>query len=279
MVNILRAQFYRLFKTKAFWSWLIVICAIPLLGFVINYVTFVNQDTFTTLEDYFQLTSTLLGEYGTGSFVMTMFTDFTNYSNDFVICALICSGVVLSKEFTNGTVRNVILSDKSRSQTYFSYLIVAFFVGIAYMFAYSVMILLTYGVAVGFAELTTAQVMTGIFTSLLLGVLAVAFSSSCTTMFLFVTHKQSSTIVFPLLICMFADFIASICFVIIIFTSADSFNIAEFTGEWIPVYNKTLYNACQIDGKTVAQIALYDVILTALFTVLGWLRFRKADMK
>ena len=54
---------------------------------------------------------------------------------------------------------------------------------------------------------------------------------------------------------------------------------ANFTGEWIPVLNKSLFDACDVQGKTVGQIALYDVAFSALFTLLGWLRFRKSDMK
>ena len=49
---------------------------------------------------------------------------------------------------------------------------------------------------------------------------------------------------------------------------------------WVPLYNSSMFDfTSKVDGALVGKVLLYNIPLSALFITLGWVSFRKADLK
>lgn len=189
--------------------------------------------------------------------------------------ALICTSIFLSKEFSGGTFRNMLLANRRRSDVYLSFLIVAVTIGATYLGATFVSTLLFNGIIFGFGTATAAKVVTACVVSLALGLISVLFLQTMMCMFMFGTRKLAVALACPLAICIVAPSI--------LFSFVETFAqfglITETDMSWIPIYNLHLLDLTQNDGALIGKILLYLVPLTALFGYLGWLFFKKADLK
>ncbi|MCM1360209.1 MAG: ABC transporter permease [Corallococcus sp.] len=277
MISILSAELYRLKKSKIFWILLGLCVALPLISLVITLAL------VGIIETIFDDT---LGMGAIGELLRAMdmtnlaLTDLSALLNDAALLALICSGVVLSKEFTDSTMRNVILANKSRRQMYFAYLLTAIIIGASYMMTYFATILIIYAPIYGFGDITAGQAASACFCSLALGLLTIAFAESCVVMFLFSIKKQWATILFPMLICMFAPgIVESIVSLVQIVMMFQNQVLDEAVISWLPFANVQLYNSSSIDGGLVGKIALYYILFTAVFIVSGYYTFEKKDLK
>lgn len=282
MISILQEQLFRLKKSKLFWVMLILCAAAPLLSLLLTlfiaavvggFAGDVSGETVTAIDILREL-NVIAGE-------QSMLTEFAQLLSDFSLFALITSSVVLSKEFTDGTMRNVILANKSRRQMYFAYLCVALLIGVTYMLATFAAIMLICAPICGFGSLSAGEATSACFCSLALGLLATVFVQSCVCMFLFTVRKQWATVLFPLLICMFAPGIIEIIVSAIDITSLikDGSILPETIKSWIPLVNANLYNSASIDGALVGKIALYYSLFSAVFITSGYFTFEKVDLK
>ena len=189
--------------------------------------------------------------------------------------ALICTSVFLCKEFSGGTFRNMLLANRSRKDVYLSFLITSVTVGAIYLGVRFVSTLLFNGIIFGFGTMTAAQVVTACVLSLALGLVSVIFLQTMMCMFMFGTRKLSVALACPLVICMIAPSL--------IYSFVETF--AQFgiitAGDmsWIPLYNLLLLDLTAVDGALIGKILLYLIPLAALFAGMGWLSFRKADLK
>lgn len=276
MINILRVEFFRLKKSKLFWIMLGVTAALPIISalattLLLSLLDFImgegNMGSLVDIMRASNTTSSVLSGLGTVGYGATLFP-------------LITAAVVLSKEFADGTMRNAILANKKRSELYFAYLIIALIVGVAYMLAFIVVTLVIIAPIFGFGGLSAGKIASAIFCSLALGICSILFAQSSVCMFLFGVRKQWATILFPLLIVMLVPDIFNT--IIIILSTGMGINgqtISNTTISWLPFVNAQLYDAGAINGSYVGRIAMYYLLFAAIFNVIGYFTFDKADLK
>lgn len=271
MINIIKVELFRLRKSKILWVMLCLTVASPLLMALFSII--VNSFMAGSLENLgialrsVDLTTQLLG-------------DTSALLGDATLWALIASAVVLSKEFVDGTMRNVILANKSRAQLYFGYLITSLIVACAYLLAYITVTLAIVAPIFGFSNLNAGQAITAVLCSLALGLFAIAFVQSCMCMFMFGVRKQWATILLPILVCLFAPSVFEIIVQIIGYAKLYvGQSISEEALRFVPFINLDYLDLTNIDGAVVGMHILYCAVFTAVFVVSGYYTFKKADLK
>lgn len=268
MINILQTEFFRLKKSALFWSLLGVCAAIPLLSLLLNLASvqyLKMQDT--GLENVWEYVRSL-------NITGEMLSGLPSLSGDSLF-ALICTSIFLSKEFSGGTFRNMILANRSRKEVYMSFLIIAITIGASYLGVTFVSTLLFNGVIFGFGTMTGGEAVTTCVLALAMGLISVIFLQTVMCMFMFSTRKLAVALACPLVFCIVApSFLYSF-----VETFATMGLITETDLSWMPLYNLNLLDLTNVDGALIGKILLYLVPLTALFGTLGWIFFRKADLK
>lgn len=275
MIDILRVEFFRLIKSKLFWIMLAICFAAPILLSLalVGLVSLIDAIGGTDSNNISYLLHTI------GVTPLTL-SELPNVSGNIFLLSLISSSVILSKEFTDGTMRNAILANKSRKQLFFAYLIVAIFIGIAYLLTYFISTLIFVLPIFGFNDLPAGDAATGFLCSLALGICAVVFVQTCVIMFLFSVRKQWATVLFPILITRFVPALFSI--IVSIITVGEAFQgntLSEAFISWMPFVNASLFNAAAVNGALVGKILLYYAIFSGVFIVSGYFTFEKADLK
>lgn len=291
MKDIMKLMFFQLKKSKLFWAMFALSFLIPMLIILILSLGLLALGG-RELVRLFPITPIFLREIaGIGS--------------SSGIFALITSSVVLSSDFASGTMRNVILANKSRKTMYFSYLFVSLIVGVIFLFCHFAAIMIFAAPIFGFngifeelsailgesiGVLSGAQICGSVFLSLFLGILSVCFVQSSVCMFLFCIRKQWATIVFPLMLIVLVPYIltiASTMFTLNITSIIDILggsNLSMHVLFWTPfvnisLYYPTLHYFIPEYGELITAIVLYYVLFTSVFVISGYFVFKKADLK
>ena len=270
MINILQTEFFRLKKSALFWALMVVVFFLPLITALFNVlsVSLLENLEIDIEIDAWEYIKTM---DITGAALSTL----PNLSSDCALFALICTSIFLSKEFSGGTFRNMLLANRSRKEVYLSFWLIAFTIGSIYLGVEFVSTLLFSGAIFGFGTMSAANAVTACVVSLAMGVISVAFLQSIMCMFMFGTRKLSVALACPLVICMVAP--SLIYSFVEVFSTFGT--ITETDMSWIPLYNLNLLDLTHIDGALIGKILLYLIPLAALFGWLGWETFRKADLK
>ena len=275
MSNILQVEFFRLKKSKVFWALFGVAAGLPLVTAVIYaaLIGFVNVISGSDVGSMWELVRTSgMTETSLGSVASVM--------GDTTLLSVICVSIFLSRDFNNGTFRNMLLANKTRLELYLSHLVMAVTIGACYFGVSFVSTLFIYGAIFGFGTLTFVKAFTGCLVALVMGMVSVIFVQTMTCMFLFGTRKLAVALACPIAICIFAP-----SFLLAFVQMYDVFNIFA-TGElvstdlsWIPLYNSGLLNIGDLDGALIGKILMYNLPFSVLFGFMGWVTFRKADLK
>lgn len=271
MISVFKTEMFRLKRSKLFWIMLGVCAILPCLSALFLAALGVN-DT--------ESVGGIMELMGQEISVVSSLSSFASLMSDSSLFALICSAIVLCREFTHGTMRNVLLANKSRTQMFFAYFLTALLIGTAYYVTEFVFTLALTGAVLGFGSLTTAQATSSVFVCFALGLCSVLFVQSCVCMFLFCTRKQAGTIAFPLLICILVPGIVEM--IVTYFIVAHAI-VGDVVGDaalrFVPFYNATTFNASTIDTWQVIMIVFYDLLFSGVFTIAGYFTFKKADLK
>ena len=269
MVSILRTEFFRLKKSALFWALLFVCALLPAVSVLINYLS-VKALSGMDMGVEFDVWEYIKTVNVTGE-VLSALPRLTGDS----LFALICTSIFLTKEFSDGTYRNILLANRSRRELYHSFLVMALTVGASYFVASYVSTILFNAVVFGFGTMVPLSVVTACVIAFAMGMVSVVFLQSMTCMFLFVSRKLSVALVCPLVISILAPtFIYSFVEVF-----AEYGIISSMDMTWIPLYNLNLLDLTNIDGALIGKIFLYLIPLSVLFYLLGWASFKKADLK
>lgn len=270
MIDIVKVELFRLVKSKAFWIMLGIVAACPILLIILN--------AFAVVIGYGVEGNIIELLRGAGiTNVLLQYTTMIN--NDVVLLAVIASSVILSREFSDGTMRNVVLANKSRAALYFAYLIVAMIVAIAYLAAFYVVLLIIVAPVFGF-NASAGKAATAVFSSFGLGIIALIFMESAVCMFLFGTRKQWATILFPLLIWFLVPTLISQILEIVSSALAEKGETLSLAAQrWVPFVNMQFSSPINIDGAIAGINVMYLSVFTAVFTVSGYYTFKKADLK
>ncbi|MCH5151827.1 MAG: ABC transporter permease [Clostridiales bacterium] len=272
MISILQTEFFRLKKSKLFWILLAVTAVLPLISALLNLGLFMLAEGTYEIEgievNMWELlrSSDMLGSGLAG---------LTSFMGDSFI-ALICTSIFLSKEFSGGTFRNMLLANKSRRELYLSYLTVAIVIGAAFLGASFVSTFVFWSAIFGFGGLSATTVITACLITIGMGLVSTIFVQTMMCMFMFGTRKLAVALVCPLVIAIIAPSI--------LFSFVDTLTvfgvISEADLSWIPLYNAGLLTSVtDVDGALIGKILMYNVPLSVFFGFMGWVRFRKADLK
>lgn len=273
MLSILRTELFRLKKSTMFWVMLGVCFGLPLLGLFIILVSVSAVKNAQPNADFLSL----LREVG---LLQESLNNYASLMSDYTLLSIICSAIFLSKEFSDGTVRNVLLANKKREQLYFSYQLIALLIGAAFVTASFVSLMLFYAPIFGFGALTAGEAASACFCSYALGLISVLFCQTCVCMFLFAVRKQGATIAFPLLICIFAPVLIEIFYGVYVMSQSIAGNApSEALASWLPFMNASLYKSDSIDGGLVGKIIMYYLVFSGVFVGAGYGTFIKADLK
>ena len=273
MIDIIKVELFRIKKSALFWVMLGLSAASPIISVLLNasalsLLGFAGQVSFNVLDALREagMTASLLQQPAITS-------------GDIALWSIIATAIVLSKEFTDGTMRNVMLANKKRTELYFAYLITSMIVAVTYLVAYLVVTLIAIAPIMGFQGATAGEVVSAIFCSLALGILTVAFTEACVCMFVFTVRKQWAAILFPLLVWYAPSVLNLIIGMANITIGGLGATVTHDYERWIPFYNAQLYNPLNIDGVVVGMNILYISIFTAAFVCIGLFTFKKADLK
>lgn len=277
MINILRTEFFRLKKSGLFWALFGVCAALPFISMFLQLSVALAAASILTDGSTVNMWELLHEMPVTANYL----TGLTTWASDPALFSVICSSILLSKEFSDGTVRNMLLANKSRKQLFLSYLIVALVIGASYFAVSYFAALIPQGIVFGFGDMSTADAVTACFSTLALGLLSIIAVQSCVCMFLFATRKTGATVACSLVVSLFAP---TIIFTIVEVSEAlrlllGAPTMSEAALGWIPLYNMQLFDASHVNGALVGKIALYQALIIAFFGGMGWLGIRKRDLK
>lgn len=101
MTEIIKVELFRLKKSALFWIMLGVCAAMPLINLLITSIMYTVLGILNDIPvDVFGL----LCQQATAGLLQQM----SNVPNDMVLLTIISTAVILSKEFVDGTMRNVV---------------------------------------------------------------------------------------------------------------------------------------------------------------------------
>lgn len=276
MLNIVKSLLFRLKKSSMFWIMLAIIAFLPVLTLLLNQLVIELAEIFVGMPLDMGLEMT----------TYMSLTELVSLSSNVNFLTLLCVSIFLCKEFTDGTIRNVLLSNKSRVSLYSAYGVVSLIIGGSFLVANFVSILLALAIPFGFGDVTPNQAISSVLCSLLLGILSLILVVSCVLMFLFATGKQAPSIMLPILVTLFlpgimtsiVELVSSLV-MLIQMGNPDALVGVDIDYTWVPLYNAMMYDSSSVDGALVAKISLYYVVLSALFVFLGGLAAVKKDLK
>ena len=271
MKDIMKLELFQLKKSKLFWIMLALSFALPIFSMllVLMFLAAFNI-TLGPLNALFESIPLIT------IFLQSM-AEISSISG---ILALITMGVVLGKEFSGGTVRNIITANKSRRALFFSYFFVSLIVGVSYFLCHFMAIMLVGAPIFGFSILTAKQSLVAVFSSLGIGMLALIFTQSCVCMFLFCVRKQWAAIVLPLLIVVLVPSVFTL--IVNMYSNvllAGGMTTSYHSLYWVPFANLSLFFPASADGELIGAIVMYYVIFITVFIVSGYFTFKKADLK
>ncbi len=271
MINLYKTDLKRIFKDKLFLVACIVGGVFALLNPVMN-----------------KLIANLMGEMDEGLLIAmgmsakTMFFNAFAPGDNFGLIAPVLIAIILCKDFNFGTIRNKIISGKSRTAIFLSLFLACFTVLCILLFAHAI---LTLGVSLIFFDYQaapfTAQDFGYLMASCALELLVILFVSAMVA-FLCVSLKNTG-----LTIVVYVAF--SFVFTIIGAVVMTALPFIDPAKEWLVKLLEFFSNANIFTGGYIGvaeyeAVGLLSVILvalfgTAIFTALGIVIFRKKDLK
>ncbi len=204
-------------------------------------------------------------------------------SSDLGLLAPILLGVAICKDFTHGTVRNKIISGKSRTQIFFSMLITTCVVlyGVVLLYA-----LVTLAVALCFFDYQAAPFTAGDFGYLMLSVLfsmlIYVFISALVSLFAVLMRSTGLMVVMYIAVNFFFSIVGGVTSVAQAFADPKnklSYGALEFFNKVNVFTSGIIGSSDSYAAKDVLYIVLPTVVGGALLTLLGWFIFKKKDLK
>lgn len=259
MANLLAEGFRRLFKGKRFYVCLIVYCCIALLEVVIYYI---GNNMFGGSDDFLHVDSLLLA----GLTLCCLFSAIT-------------AGMLISRDYTNNTIRNKIIIGHSRTNIYLANLIVTSAVFMIYNAAYLFIVICVGMPLVGGGEFPSSDLIKNMVAALMV---LLAFSALVT--FITMTIKTIGGAVLAIAL----NYIGSFVGLAVEILSMKYKRFCEFLTDALPStqldtlqrgYNIVSAVMSTSDTIHLGRMMFFDVIIIVGTTILGIGIFNKADIK
>lgn len=254
MSSILNNLLFRLKKSKSFYILMGICVFLPAFSAILFKLA-VDAASVYELGQDFHITLPALA-------------DIISISGDVLILILIEVSIFLGREFSDGTIRNTLLTNKKRIHVYLSYFIIGMLIALIYLITYMVSTLLIMGLSFGFGGFSVSKIVSCVVYILLLGILSSTFVVSCVTFFVMITGKQSLSIVYPLLICLILPGLLSSVLGIVEVVNEVSTGIST-DYSWVPFVNTMYFQFENVKFEIVAKISMYYIIFSLLFCSFG----------
>lgn len=266
MTKVLNTLLFRLTKSKLLWILLAITVAMALFE-VALYAALPNLLTgeelgslegIISLEDMFSLTVSTVSRPDT-------------YSAMFVV---IFSALFLGADFSEGTIRNAVLSNKSRWQIYAAYLIVAAGACLLFVFVQTAVYMVALALMGAFDSLSATQVVTGVFSAMGCGVVSCLVMATTTLLVLVATKKKALAIILPLAGTML---VSGVLEVVVMLGQMQGSSLGFL--HWIPFAQQMFFDASAPNGALLGKILLVNGLLAVGEGALGYFVFAKAQLK
>lgn len=267
MLNLLRADFYKLLRRKSFY-----ICGI--LGIIVSCLAIFleNMEIIYNLQNIGMSFDSLPAMYrvyytGVSAFTRTIATG--------GIFITIMVSMFVSSEFSFGTIKNIISSGKSRLKVYSSKLVMTLIITTIYTLLCGLAGFITGSIFWGTGEITRTEYLE-IFRIIGL-IIAVEFSmQSVFTMVGFLLRSTGAVITVNLIIETVLAGVLPLLNVLInkVFNVQD-FNIMKY---WPDTY-LAVFNQFEIPTEQLTQGLIVCAVAFAVSTVIGMFTFQKRDIK
>ena len=265
MGKLIKANFFRVLKSKLLIISLIIAVALPI------FTVLMFKGLEVTMGDALEGVGAAIGAGGARNLLGTSY----NLSNNLGLIIPIFAGVFVVTDFTSGCLRNKIIAGQKRGAIYLSHLIVASIYAVVLVTIYALITLGFGSLILGYAE--TIKINGGeiwyLVKLFISGTLTFIFVASLSTLIAMSTRSLPLTIILSLTAAIIIGVITQILALTI--QGGDPNNIEKFAG-LIPSYSAT-----KIDTSDTVFIEglISCTLFTTLNTVLGIILFKNKDVK
>ena len=272
MKNLLKADFFRLFKDKSALVGLIITAGLSIVSVVLMYVVFnlILEIPPGTLDGSEGIPGmpVLSGQY----FMKSVFQS----SNNAGIILAIVIGMIATKDFSFNTIRQKTIHGHSRISIYLSQLITIVIYAAVVMMINAIISLVLGSIFFGYSPtgFELSEILY-VFYSLGMGLLMYIVIISLVLMIAFLTKSTGITIV----IVIGLSFLLSIVYSILLFTGGSN-EIVQFFLNLLPDQHFAWFLSNQwMTGKELSYTLGMSTLYIVLFTTLGITMFNRTDIK
>ncbi len=288
MKSLLKSDLFRARKDKVLWIGLFVTIGLVLFQVILSKILVSTMSSENEGIISSNLASTGLALWSNGVSIN---------GNTAQLLVPVFVTIFIVKEFSDRTIRNKLIVGYSRSQIYFSIIIVHIIVSLVYLFAASITGLifgsLFFGFGVDFSADAVGVLLIGFILQFILSYMLIGFA------IVFAINKQS--LILGIIIPLVVVFIFSIIYMVAVlgvsegFTKAISFTNFYQTNEiqnmtslndltvsnWVTVYDNSgaVKDIFELPLTPLARILITAPIVISLELVIGFLRFKKIQFK
>ena len=275
MTDLLRADLRRSVKDKLF----LVLC---IIGGVFALIIPLLYKGIFMLLGFDQEMIELLSEMGLGINAKSMLFSSFSLGNNFGLMLPIFVTIIICKDFGGGTIRNKIISGKSRASIYFSMLITTAILVCGFIFAHAILTMLVS--LIFFDYQPTAFTMSDfgyLMASLGMELLIYFMVSAIITFFIVNMKRAGLSIVMYFVVYFVMTVVGSIIGAVYMFADPDSafHGFLEFLNASNAFTTTAIGTGMSYALKDILYLVLPNAALCALIVGLGYLTFRKKDIK
>jgi len=262
MRNLLRADFFRIFKHKLSLVSLIIAVVFPvaLAGIFFGLkklLTFGDADVETDL-------GMLLNAHAVVSSTFS-------FTNNFGIVMPIFATIIIMADINSGTIRNKIILGYSRHKIFASHFLTSLVYCLVLMTVYAGMTVLWSVLFFGKGEITREHAMSLLY-FFILGLLLFAMVSVICTSLSLLTFHNVGAIILTLVICMGLGLATSLI-------SAFDYSKFEHVMHFIPTFVVNIFQMKEISLTMFIEALVGTVAFGGLFYILGTFGFARKDLK
>ena len=263
MINLLKADLYRLIKSKMTYILLIVCFGVSLFTLGIDVVMKVLMKTVQ------EETGEPIPELFTGKSIM--FGCFS-LSSDYGLLLSIFAGVFTLLDIRHGTIRNKVMIGESKTFIYLSHLITSMVLCVGAIIFSFIILAIGANLIFGYGYQFDSKELVEFIKGFLIGIDSFIFLASISTFFSLITKSTPLTIIFTILI--------TIGLVVISSLSNMAPESLKYLFYLVPSYATIVVTGGGILSLEVFWCGLISLLVfTALNTVLGIVLFNKIDLK
>ena len=266
MTKVLSTLWFRLTKSKMLIVLLALVAGMALidiglytmLPYILSGEEMGSLEAVMDLSDMFSLTVTSVARSDSYASMITV----------------IFVALFLGADFSEGTIRNAILSNKSRWQIFGAYLVVATGACLVFVGVQTAVYLVYLACSNGFADYTTAQVVSGIFSAVGSGFVSCLLMATTALFVLVGTQKKVLAIILPLAL----NMVCATAFEIVV-TLGQMLGSSLGFLQWIPFAQQMFFDAGAVEGALLGKILLVNGLLAIGEGACGYFVFAKAQLK